>query len=292
MTALSSTVMEWSDLRFFLAVHREGTLSGAARATGVAQTTVGRRIEALEAELNAKLFRRTKQGFQITEVGEAILDAAEGMEAKAAAIQRRAAGDQDRVGGLIRIATTEAFARTHVVPRIAPLLHAHPELRIQILTGNQAADLERDADLAVRLMRPNTPALIGRKVAEIDLALFASQDYLDRHGRPEIADGFAGHRVVGYLKELASAPEARWLSDNAARAAVPLATNSIPGLVRAVAEGVALGIAPRELAVEHALVEVLSLDALPPRPVWLVFPADLQSDARIRAVVECFVGEA
>ena len=287
-------MLEWSDLLYFLAVHREGTLSGAARSLQVAQTTVGRRLKALETELNAKLFRRTKSGLQLTQVGTTVLDAALAMETSAQAVQRRASNNLDRMEGKVRVSTTESFARTHVVPRLAALGERYPALSFEIVATNRALDLEAlDTDLAVRLMRPTVPTLIGRKIADIELALFASRAYVHRHGAPKLGESFAGHRVIGYVEELSRSAEARWLSEHASEATMPLRTNSIPATVAAVASGMGVGLLPVQLAAECEQLECLAAVAeLPRRPVWVVFHRDHQRDARIRAVVDCLTAAA
>ena len=100
---------DWNDLRYFLAVSRAGSLAGAARNLGVRHTTVGRRIEALEAALSASLFTRTPEGFALTEAGSAITPLAEEAERAADAVERRVAGEDERIDGLVRVTTSEAF---------------------------------------------------------------------------------------------------------------------------------------------------------------------------------------
>lgn len=283
-------MFEWSDLRYFLAVARTGTLSAAARELGVAQTTVGRRLEVLEQALGARLFDRTKGGLRLSAVGSEILEQAHAMDRAAGDVERRARGQDQQLEGTVRIATTEAFARSHVVPRLAELHRLHPGLGFEVIAGNRPLDLDgREADLAVRLVRPDDPSLVARRIGQIELELYASAAYLERHGEVRLEGGLLGHRVVGYVGEMAGAPEARWLAEHAAQAAVVLRSNSIPALVSAVASGMALAILPTTLAAEHGLLCVAPLPELPKRPVWLVFHADLRDNARVRCVVDCFV---
>lgn len=292
-------MFEWSDLRCFLAVARTGTLSAAARELGVAQTTVGRRLEVLEEVLGARLFDRTKGGLRLSGVGAEVLELAHTMERAAAEVERRARGQDQQLEGTVRITTTEAFARSHVVPCLAELQREHPGLRFEVIAGNSTLDLDgREADLAVRLMRPDDPSLVARRIGHIELGLFASEAYLEDHGlggdglEPAglgLHDGLLGHRVAGYAGEMAGAPEARWLAEHAARATVVLRSNSIPALVAAVGSGMALAILPSALAHEQGLRCVAPLPELPRRPVWLVFHADLRDNARVRCVVDCFV---
>lgn len=286
-------VFEWGDLRYLLAVARTGTLSAAARELGVAQTTVGRRLEVLEETLGARLFDRSKSGLRLSDVGTEILELARTMERAAAEVERRTRGQDQQLEGTVRITTTEAFARSNVVPRLAELQREHPGLRFEVLAGNRTLDLDgREADLAVRLVRPDDPSLVARRIGHIELGLYASETYRERHGLAgelDLTDGLVGHQVAGYVGEMAGAPEARWLAEHATRATVVLRSNSIPALVAAVDSGMALAILPSTLAEEHGLCCVAALPELPQRPVWLVFHADLRDNARVRCVVDCFV---
>lgn len=283
-------MFEWNDLRYFLAVARAGTLSAAARELGVAQTTVGRRLEVLEDSLGSRMFDRTKGGLRLSAVGQQILELARTMDRAAGELERRARGRDQALEGTVRISTTEAFARTDVIPRLTELRREQPGLRFEVLTGNRQVDLDgREADLAVRLVRPDDPALVARRIGLIELHLYASAGYLEQHGPVRLDAGLAGHRVAGYLGEMAQAPEARWLAEHATQAEVVLRSNSIPALVSAVDRGMALAILPSVLAAERELPCVAPLPELPPRPVWLVFHADLRDNARVRCVVEAFV---
>lgn len=291
-------VFEWTDLRCFLAVARTGTLSAAARELGVAQTTVGRRLEVLEETLGARLFDRTEGGLRLSEVGVEILELARAMERAANEVERRARGQDQQLEGTVRITTTEAFARGHVVPRLAALQREQPGLQFEVLTGNRTLDLDgREADLAVRLVRPDDPSLVARRIGQLELGLYASHGYAEHHGiepggELDRRDGLVGHRVAGYVGEMASSPEARWLAEHASRATVVLRTNSIPALVAAVSNDMAMAILPSWLAQEQGLRQVAALPELPPRPVWLVFHADLRDNARVRCVVDAFVRHA
>lgn len=285
-------MFEWSDLRCFLAVARAGTLSAAARELGVAQTTVGRRLDVLEELLGARLFDRTKGGLRLSDLGAEVLELACTMERAAVEVERRVRGQDQQLEGTVRITTTEAFARSHVVPCLAELQREHPGLRFEVIAGNRTLDLDgREADLAVRLVRPDDPSLVARRIGHIELGLYASAAYLEGHGPlgHGLHDGLFGHRVAGYAGEMAGAPEARWLAEHAARATVVLRSNSIPALVAAVGSGMALAILPAALAQEQGLCCVAPLPELPRRPVWLVFHTDLRDNARVRCVVDCFV---
>ncbi|WP_429363035.1 LysR family transcriptional regulator, partial [Paraburkholderia sp. GAS32] len=164
--------MNWDNARFFLAVARTGTLRGAAAQLDVDQATVGRRIAALEETLSTTLFLRTPALFVLTPAGEALLGAAETMEQAALSIERRIAGLDDQLAGTIRVATTDSLGKQFVVPAIARLRRAHPGIEIVCVTSAQIANLtRREADVAIRTLRPDAPDLIARKLAQLEVGI-------------------------------------------------------------------------------------------------------------------------
>ena len=156
--------MNWDDIRVFLAVRRAGTLRGASRELGVDQTTVGRRLAALESGLGVTLFLRSPGGYALTGEGERALAAAERMERLAVSLERQAAGADARIDGEVRVTTTDALAVDFVIPAIERLRASHPGVRVILGTTTRLLDLgRREADIAVRTSRPTQPSLIVRK---------------------------------------------------------------------------------------------------------------------------------
>jgi DNA-binding transcriptional LysR family regulator len=278
---------DWTDLRYFLACAREGSLAGAARTLEVDATTVGRRLGTLEKELGARLFDRAPGGLVLTEVGRGIRSAVEGMETLALTVERRASGEDARLEGTVRITLTEAFAVQVLLPRFAPFRERHPGIQVQFLTDYGALDLSRrEADVAIRLTRPQEDTLVARKVGEIAIALYASEEYLARCGQPDPAQGFAGHEVIGYVDAATRWPESRWLTEAAPHARVALRCNSLLSVVTATAAGLGLGLMP--CLAGDARPELLRV--VPPvaslrRDIWLVVHQDLQHNARVRATL-------
>src|SRR5215471_11099951 len=158
----------WDDVRFFLAVARAGSLSGAARALDVGHVTVGRRIALFEKRLGVTLLNRTPDGFTVTLAGDAILRECMAMENAALGLERIAAGRDSLVVGSVRVTTTEALAYQVVAPAIATLRGAYPGLQVDVVVGVRSLDIaRRNADLAVRFVRPSAPDLICRKLGEV-----------------------------------------------------------------------------------------------------------------------------
>ncbi|QRN96155.1 LysR family transcriptional regulator [Archangium violaceum] len=278
---------DWTDLRYFLAIAREGTLAAAARELEVDASTVGRRLTALEEELGSRLFDRTPAGLVLTDVGRGIRSAVEEMEAAALAVERRASGEDARLEGVVRITLTEAFAVDVVLPRFAPFRERHPGIEVRFLTDYGSLDLaRREADIAVRLTRPQEDTLVARKVGEIAIAPYASETYLERRGMPDPSQGFAGHDVIGYVDSAERWPEARWLAEAAPSAHVAVRCNSLLSVVAATSAGLGVGVMPclcgdRESGLRRVAPVVASLR----RDIWLVVHADLQHNARVRATL-------
>jgi DNA-binding transcriptional LysR family regulator len=280
-------VPDWNDLRYFLTIAREGTLAAAARALEVDATTVGRRLAALEEELDSKLFDRTPAGLTLTDAGRGIRSAVEEMEAAALAVERRASGEDARLEGVVRITLTEAFAVNVLLPRFTPFRERHPGIQVQFLTDYGALDLaRREADIAVRLTRPQEDTLVARKVGEIAIAPYASEDYLERRGLPDPANGFAGHDVIGYADAAAKWPEARWLTESAPATHVAVRCNSVLSVVASTVAGLGVGMMPCMFGdQEPALRRVAPLVTSLRRDIWLVVHQDLQHNARVRATL-------
>ena len=194
-----SGAWQWDDVRFFLAVARAGSLSAAARALGVGHVTVGRRITVLEKRLGVTLLARTPDGFATTSAGEAVLRQCMAMENAALDLERVAAGRDSLATGSVRVTTTDALGYQLVVPAIAALRHAHPDLQVDLILGVRSLDIaRREADLAVRLARPASSDLVCRKLGEVGFSLYASRRYLAKSGIPKRGLGLAGYDLITF----------------------------------------------------------------------------------------------
>ena len=193
------TNIGWELYRSLLGVLREGSLSGAARALGVAQPTVGRHITALEETLGLVLFTRTQAGLLPTEAALALRVHAEGMESSAAALERLAASQGQGVNGVVRVTASEVVGIEVLPPIMAGLCAVYPGLKIELVLSNRTQDLlQREADIAVRMVRPAQDQLIARHIGQIDVGLHATADYLHRRGTPTSVAQLAEHTLIGY----------------------------------------------------------------------------------------------
>jgi len=280
--------MNWDDARVFLAVCRESTLRGAARVLGVDQATVGRRVTALEKSLSATLFLRTSEGYALTAVGEAALQAVEKMEVSALELERQIQGLDDRLTGTVRVSTTDSLAIDFLIPAIARLHGKHPDVRVQLDASTQMISLaKREADIAVRNARPDNPDLIARRIARWPVGLFASQGYVDAHGVPEPGSAFEGHDLVVYQPYLASNKEMTLVSEPLARGRIVSSLGSGLLVRRSIAAGIGIGEIPVYMGERDGLVRLWPERTRPvPYDVWLVTHADLLHTARVRVVID------
>ena len=280
--------MNWDDARVFLAVCRELTLRGAARVLGVDQATVGRRITSLEKSLSATLFLRTSEGYVLTAVGEAALQAVEKMEHSALQLQRQIQGLDDRLTGTVRVSTTDSLAIDFLIPAIARLHALHPDVRVQLDASTQMLSLaKREADIAVRNTRPENPDLIARRIARWPVGLFASQAYVETHGLPHPGSAFEGHDLVVYQPYLQGNKDMTLVSEPVTRGRIVSSLSSGLLVRRSIAAGIGLGEIPVYMGERDGLVRVWPERTRPvPYDVWLVTHADLRHTARVRAVIE------
>jgi DNA-binding transcriptional LysR family regulator len=281
----ASGAWQWDDVRFFLAVARTGSLSGAARALGVGHVTAGRRIALLEKRLGVTLLNRTPDGFATTSAGEAILRQCMAMENAALDLERAAAGHDLLVSGRVRVTTTEALGHQLIAPAIAALRQDHPELQVDLIVGVRSLDIaRRDADLAIRFARPPASDLVCRKLGEVGFSLYASQRYLARTRVPKRGQGLAGCDLIAFTgAPAATSPFFMGESLEGARFALRC-DNPLIQLKAAASEA---GIA--ELACflgdsSPNLVRVWPHEPPMRRTAWLIIHQDMRRSARIKAV--------
>lgn len=276
----------WDDFQVLLAIHRERTLSGAARALGVDQSTMSRRLRALEAAAGARLFDRTPEGYFLTVAGEAVLPSVQEIEERALAVERKLVGHDARIEGSVRLATSESLAVWFLVPRLDQLRARHPGLSLELVTGNQPVNLaRREAEISLRLSKPFEPNLIARRLGEAAWAVYAARKYVEQRGMPRLGRALADHDVVGMSEELAGTVGARWLRAQAGKARVVLSANSL--LAQATAVQAGLGVSPLPCVFGDRASELCRIGRglIGHHEVWLVVHPDVRASARVRAVM-------
>jgi DNA-binding transcriptional LysR family regulator len=253
-------MVDWDDLKHFLAVARQGSTTAAAKALGVNQSTVHRRVVGLEAGLGRALLVRQASGHALTPLGRELLPLAEKVAEAVDAFERQANHGAAAAGrDLIRLTCPEP-----VIGRLRPLIERfherHPALKVEFVASDRCLDLLKgEADVAFRSgdTGGTEDALVGRKVAESAWGLYASPAYLEKHGRPSSVEELQKHAVVSLDESLSQHRLVQWLSAFAPRAEVASRSSSILGLVQAAKSGIGLAPLPMPVAEEAGLVRVL-----------------------------------
>ncbi|TAL54938.1 LysR family transcriptional regulator [Pandoraea sp.] len=282
--------MDWDNARIFLAIYRQGTLRGASGVLRIDQATVGRRLAALEKSLEARLFLRTPAGYVPTPAGECAFLAAEQMEQAAHKLQRQMQGIDERLSGTVRVACTDTVAVSSLMRALHGLHAAHPEIRMILSTSTHLTNLtRREADLAVRSVRPDSPDLITRHLGRRATGLYAARHYLASRGEPARGTALAGHDVVLYQQAIVPYRNDVLCGESSANARVALEVSSGLMLMHAVRTGLGIGELPTRLAdTDPELVRVWP-DRNEIYDMWLVMHGDLNRTARVRAVADAIV---
>lgn len=190
---------DWALYRSFLAAVRHGSLSGAAAALRLTQPTLGRHIDGLEASLGTSLFTRSRMGLTPSDAALSLVPHAEAMEAAVAAFTRTASGEAQEARGTVRLTSSEIMGAEVLPPLIARFRDQHPHIDIELSLDDRQQDLlRRDADIALRMVRPLQTALVARKVGTSAVKLYAHRDYLRRHTPPETLGDLIQHTIIGY----------------------------------------------------------------------------------------------
>jgi DNA-binding transcriptional LysR family regulator len=284
------SAMDWDNARVFLAIYRRGTLRGAAAELQMDQATAGRRLAALEEALDARLFLRTPKRYVPTPAGETAFRAAEQMEAGAHALQRRMQGLDERLEGTVSLACTDSVATVFLMPALGALRRRHPGITVRMVASTQLSNLtRREADLAVRPVRPDAPDLIVRHLGQRAVGLYATREYLDARGLPEAGTGLAGHDIVVYESTVGGTRRDVLCGEPAEGAHVALETNTGMMLTQAVAAGLGIGEIPTHLARRFPSLVRVWPERSEPYDMWLVMHGDLKRTARVRAVADAVV---
>jgi DNA-binding transcriptional LysR family regulator len=276
--------MDWDDLRLLVEVGRRGSLTGAARALGLDHTTVGRRLRRLERDLAVRLFDRVGRRADLTAEGRQVLAEAEAVEAAVLGLSRRVDGGAPMTG-TVAVSAPPLVASHFLVPRLGPLRAAHPDLRIEMLGDARSVRLDRrEADVAVRLVRPEQEGLVTRRLGGLGFGLYAAAAYV--RDRPDPADW----EVIGHDLSMDHLPQQQWL-----RAILPgrdpvVRANSLAAIWMAVRAGLGVAALPHFLATGGGDLKRLPVggDGII-RDLWLVVHPDLRRSPRVRAVMDFLI---
>lgn len=280
----------WDLYRSFLAVASEGSLSAAARMLDMTQPSLGRHVRQLEAALGVALFTRSPQGLALTDVGAELAEHARGMAAASAALRRAASGSRQAVRGVVRITCSEVIGGEVLPAMLADLRRRQPGIVVELSLSDAAEDmLRKDADIAVRMLRPGQSALVARRVGAIGIGLYAHRRYLKAHGTPRVMADLHGHALIGFDRETPALRAMRGRVPGAevfARRHFALRTDSALAQLAALRAGYGIGACQHALARrERSLVHVVPAFALD-LDTWLVMHEDQRANLRVRRVYD------
>lgn len=285
---MDGIAFEWDLVRAFLTVLDAGSLSAAARRTGQKQPTLSRQIAALEAQLGVPLFERTGRGVAPTTAACAIASAARRMETSADEVARGALRDRARATGTVRIATSVVAASYLLPPVIASLQEEEPGIDVELVASNDLANLlRREADIAVRMVRPEQTSLVTRKLADIVVVACAHESYLARAGTPRRPEELLEHRLLGFDRDDTVLRGFAAAGLPVTKDAFRVRTDDQVAYSRLIASGAGIGFAAA-YNVRHlpGVRRILPRLELPTMPCWLAVHREIRGSALIRRVYD------
>ena len=279
---------DWSLARTFLAALESGSLLGAAKRLGSSQPTVGRQISELESQLGVALFERTGRGLVATQSALQLAVSAQAMEAAALQLARSGSGSQKQISGTVRITASQPVACYLLPPILSDMRRALPEIQVEIESSNVVSNLlRREADIALRMVRPDQATLVAKKIGAVKVGTYASRDYLARRGTPKQPMDLIGHDLIGYDKGEDIIRGFRAAGQSISREAFAFRTDDLIVQWEAVRAGLGIGFYANYLARSDSdVLRILPTMALPELPMWLTVHREIRTSQRIRAVFD------
>lgn len=285
--------LDWNDIRVFLAVAEHGTTLGASRELAVSQSTVSRRIAAMEEATGLHLFDKRRTGYALTETGRGLLETARTTATAMQEFRDAAAAARRGLTGTVRLATNETFA-SRVLDRAVAAFHAeYPAVRVDIIASPRRVDLAKgEADVAFRAgPRPDKPDLVGKRIAEDGWSVYCSRDYAAAHGVPRSAAELAGHAFIGAPDDSPDSAMLRWVRANVAEEAIVLRRDSIEGLIASISNATGLSLMSDFVAAtDPNMVLCFSPGFGPVAEIWLLTHERLRHVPRVRALMDFLAG--
>jgi DNA-binding transcriptional LysR family regulator len=282
-------MLDWNDLRYFLAVARDGSTLAAARTLRVSQTTVARRIAALERSLGVQLFEKRQAGYALTPAGSDLIAQANAVEAGASAFADAAAGHARELRGTVRITSVEVYSIGLLAPLLRELHDRHPEIMIELDTAQELRDLGKgEADIALRSSsKQQQSGLVGRALCKDDWAIYCSRDYAARHGAPVSIEELRTHAIVGGGGGNLWRHYQAWLQQLGLEDQVAIHHATSTGLLSAVRSGFGIAVLPCVVAdADPDLICCLPRRDDHGRMLWLLTHERIRRTPRVRAVID------
>jgi DNA-binding transcriptional LysR family regulator len=288
MIKTPSRDFDWSLARTFLAALESGSLLGAAKRLGSSQPTVGRQISELESQLGVVLFERTGRGLVPTQSALQLAVSAQAMEAAALQLARSGSGSQKQGSGTVRITASQPVACYLLPPILSDMRRALPEIQVELESSNVVSNLlRREADIALRMVRPDQATLVAKKIGSVKVGTYASRDYLTRRGTPKQPMDLIGHDLIGYDKGEDIIRGFRAAGQSITREAFAFRTDDLIVQWEAVRAGLGIGFYANYLArSDPNVLRILPTMALPELPMWLTVHREIRTSQRIRAVFD------
>lgn len=281
-------MFDWNDLRHFLATARAGSTLGASRVLGVNQSTVARRLDALEAACGARLFERDRNGATLTALGADLLPHAEAVEAATQTLETQLQAYHRGMSGVVRLTCSELMATIAVIPAMSAFRSAFPDIRVELALTDAFLDLEKgEADVAIRASfdLPSSN-LIARKVRAEYWSLFCTQAYAQAHGMPATEADLARHPIIAVEGPMEQLPPLMWMREKAGPdAVVAIRCSSLHNILNAALAGLGVAALPAGLAARHPELRPC-LDIPFEGGIWLMTTAELRNTPRIRAFLD------
>jgi len=291
--------VDWDKLRVFHAAAEAGSFTHAGEKLGLSQSAVSRQVGALEQDLDTPLFHRHARGLILTEQGEILLRTVKDVMSKLDAARLRLSEQREKPQGELRVTTTLGIGANWLAPQLGEFLELYPDIKLRLILTDDELDLGmREADVGLRLRQPSQPDLIRRRLFTVHYHLYASADYIRRHGQPKTLVDLDQHRILsygatgaGFLNSLNSLLTA---GRDAKNPRVPaLSVNNITALRQAVEAGVGVAVLPEYLlAADSGLVQLLPNAEMPELECYLVYPEEMKNVARVQVFRDFLVANA
>ncbi|KRD64412.1 LysR family transcriptional regulator [Ensifer sp. ENS10] len=278
--------MNWDDVRMFLAVARTGQILAASKRLGVNHATLSRRVTALEETLKTRLLVRRPNGCELTAEGEIFLTAAERMETEMLAAQSQIGRIDTAIAGTVRIGAPDGFGVSFLAPRLGRLTARYPELKLQLVPVPRSFSLsQREADIAITIERPEQGRLVSSKLTDYTLGLYASSDYLEKHGTPQTIDDLREHRRIGYVEDLIFTPSLNFSAEIMRSWDASFEISSATGQTEAVRSSAGIGILHNYIARHTPELKRILPETTIRRAYWTTYHESARDLVRVRTVV-------
>jgi len=276
--------LNWDNLRYVLMVANKGSISAAARELEVNRTTVLRRIDKFQQDLNCRIFDRTDNGYVLTTEAEKMITAAREVENTLFNMQRQIAGHELKLEGELRVTTTDSFMLSVLAPHLASFRKKHPHIIVDLLVTNSVLDLNRrDADVAIRPTQQPGGRLVGRRLCDVEFGVYASPAAAP-YWQP---DGIRPARWIGFADSLLATPVGAWFDSFVDRGQICMRCDSFVAMRIAAETGIGFALLPRFLGDDSGILESRELDTAElTTGLWILTHPDLVRSARVHAFVE------